>query len=74
MPSAMDAQKRTVIGKGETMTESTKAIAFELLGMYKRMAATVIWEYSTDDIKVDMERLEKECQEYEDRIRRSSDD
>lgn len=55
------------------MIESTKAIAFELLGMYKRMAGSVIWECSTE-IKEDMERLEKECQEYEDRIRRSSDE
>ena len=55
------------------MIESTKAIALKLLSMYKMMAGSVIWEYSSD-IDADMERLEKECQEYEDRIRRSSDE
>jgi hypothetical protein len=55
------------------MSESTKDITFELLGKYKRGAQVVIWKYSTD-IETDLERLEKECQEYEDRIRRSSDE
>lgn len=55
------------------MSESTKAIAFKLLDMYKSMAESVIWEYS-GDIEADLQRLEKECHEYEDRIKRSSDE
>lgn len=66
-------QNTTVVTeKGKTMSESTKDIAFELIGKYKLSARVVIWKYSTD-IETDLERLEKECQEYEDRIRRSSD-